>query len=52
MVILLNKMRDDLENVLETNTNYYDELYQDAYEEIVKSIENKTVNYLNISSLK
>ena len=43
MIILLNKMRDDLENVLETNTTYYDELNQDAYDEIVKSIENKSV---------
>ncbi len=44
MIILLNKMRDDLDNILETNVNYYDELNQDAYEEIVKSIENKSVN--------
>jgi hypothetical protein len=44
MIILLNKMRDDLDNILETNVNYYDELNQDAYEEIVKSLENKSVN--------
>ena len=36
-------MRDQLENILETNATYNDELYQDAYDEITKSIENKSV---------
>lgn len=43
MIILLNKMRDDLDNILETNINYNDKLNQDAYDEIVKSCENKNV---------
>ena len=43
MIILLNKMRDELENILETNGNYFDELHQYAYEEIIKSTENKSV---------
>lgn len=43
IITLLNKMRDQLENILETNATYNDELYQDAYDEITKSIENKSV---------
>ena len=52
IIILLNKMRDELDNVLETNNSYYEELYQDAYDEIVKSIENKTVKLQFYSRLR
>lgn len=52
ILILMNKMRDELENILETNTNYFDELYQDAYDEIVRAIDNKTVRVDKIRSLK
>ena len=45
-------MRDQLENILETNATYNDELYQDAYDEITKSIENKSVKICFIQLTK
>ena len=43
MIFLSSKMRDDLFTLIEQNQLFFEELYSDAYDEIVKISELKSV---------